>query len=186
MKRTLVGMLAVCGAFVAMNPMTANAQVAGATVVAFTGATTSLTTVDWVNNTGSYAFSGSCVLGAGVAVTVPPPSVTTGCGVQASGTYINVVCGTGLTGLGLTDTATATSGTNSATTKYSIVFVATVGVLVGEVTSINGQAAVGAEAGVVQINAIPTAPNPGDTAHLGACTTQFSVEVVAAGAGAAA
>lgn len=188
MKRKLVGLLAVCGAVACMNPLSANA--AGVTADAFTGSTLSsgTTPIDWVNNTGAYAFTGSCL--AGATVDSSGPSVSTGCNVNANGTYINVVCGTGATGVGLTDTANVSSTTavvghtSTATTKYSIVFVATIGVLAGEVTNIDGAPATGAEAGVVQINAIPTPPNPGDTNHLGVCTTGFSVEVVAAGAGA--
>jgi len=173
LKKKLVGILGLVSALAAFNPMGAHAANAGA--FAFTGATTGLTPVLWVGGTGTYAFTGGCVVGASVSTT--GPQVGVGCTVQASGSYTNVVCGTGFTGaLALADSATITSGSNTIGIKYSIVFVATVGVVVGTESS-----GTGAAAGVVQINAVP---NTGGIPS-GTCTNSFNVEVVAAGGGTA-
>jgi hypothetical protein len=150
----------------------AHAATAGAIV--FQGVTTSLTPVQTIGGGGGYAFDtsnglvpgvGICAAvgvnsSAGVGVGAQVDSVAPApCFLSASGTYVNIVCGTGTTGgapLAATDTATATvtttvnaSSPQSITANFGIVFVAGLGVSEGRVV-----------AGVVQIT-----PTGGD------CTT---------------
>ena len=126
---------------VGATALPASASTAGALV--FSGNTTTLTPVLLVGGSGSYSFSsstpspqgvpGACVgAGANTAAQVGAGL----CTVTSSGTYNNIVCGTGTTGtapLGFSDTSTInnfTVGTGlTVSFKYEIVFVAGVGVI---------------------------------------------------------
>lgn len=148
------------------------AGASGAYVVRFEGCTTQLTAVQLIGGTGSYSFSsgacsfpGSAQLGctaAGTATTASPPVGAGTCDISASGTYVNIVCGTGTTGGGLTvmsDTATASPGNvvgsvDTVGTRYGILFVAGIGLIRGQVTSSNHLPAGSNLAGFAQI--IPT------------------------------
>ena len=115
-------------------------------VVAFRACTTSLTPIQPVGGSGSYGLStnsGSCggaptlCAGGGTDGTVAPPAT---CALSASGTYLNLVCGTGTTGgfPGTADSATLTLGTSSATLSYGMVFIDGVGLLSGTTTAPDG------------------------------------------------
>lgn len=171
LKLKMVTGLASAAALVAFAAAPANAATVGAVV--FQGTTSSLTPVAGVGGSGTYAFStstpaaglvpGWCV---GFQITEPPipPAIAigggiggSGCSVSASGSYNNLVCGTGTTGstaqagLAEGDSATIsvnTVGSSSVTINYGIVFVAGVGII----HSLSGPAA-----GVVQI--APTGGN---------------------------
>lgn len=140
----------------------------------FQGCTTGLTPVQLVGGTGSYSFSsGACsnpvtpIIGCtAVGVASNPAAGASQCSINASGTYLNITCGTGLTGggpLAMTDTSTvSTTGlgvglTDTVNIKYGIVFVSGVGLLRGQVTSSTYLSTGANVAGVVQIT--PTSGN---------------------------
>jgi len=161
----------------------APASAAGAEVVAFQGATTSLTPVQLVGGTGSYAFSTAAPVGCKVFAELNTSDlndeeVAESCTVSAAGGYNNIVCGTGTTGgfPGTGDTATLSGepeGTGAGfdtTINYGILFVGSVGVIVG--TS-SGEDAGGHVVGVVQI-----APTGGNCVS---GVTQFTATAVTAG-----
>ena len=107
------------------------------------------------------------------------------CTIQANGTYVSTLCGTGITGgspVAPTDTATVwaddppftnnTAGQAYAGITYSIIFVAGQGILIGTATEVDSQPAVIRAVGVVNI--LPTG---------GSCVTgvtQFRATGVAA------
>lgn len=144
-------------------------------LIAFSGCTTSLTPpVASAGGSGSYSFSAPnpctgataaiptfCIglsdPGEGSPVPVEIPSLNNCDITPASGSYINIVCGTGITGVTTApsvfgDTATVNEhGDGSATIHYSIVFVAGVGVIVGTATETDSPSILAAAAGVVDI-----------------------------------
>jgi hypothetical protein len=159
---------------------------------AFTGATTVLNPpVKWVGGTGSFTFggAGSCVFtdddfateepgpdpaGPAAAVLLQPP-LGPGCGFNATGTYINQVCGTG----SADGTATITGGPEgTVTAKFHLDFVAGQGVLtVNDPAASDGDGAEHA-VGTGFVNITPqTPPPPPDPAQpdFGNCVFNFNV-----------
>jgi len=148
---SLAGTVLAAGA-IATSPIMASAD-ADVDAAVFVGQTTSLTPVQLVGGTGTFAFSSiACV---GVSSDDVPPANT--CGISASGSYSNTVCGTG-SASGTANTSEAGGGSDSV--GFSITFVSGIGVVTG-----------GAD-GVVVI--IPTGGNPPAN-----CVTQFTVPGVA-------
>jgi hypothetical protein len=90
---------------------------------------------------GTYTFSGGCIAGASTDIPTDLPEVATSCNISSSGTYLNLICGTG-TASGTSTVSSAADGTVSG--AYTIVFVAGFGVLQNAL-----------------IGNPPTTPNPG-------------------------
>jgi hypothetical protein len=191
-KRTKVA--AVCGvALAALLPtvMTANAAAVGALAFANAGAT--ITTgscgpdVCWYSGSGTYTFAtgGGSVC---VAASAQPTAGAGLCAITSSGSFVNVVCGTGSADSFGTTTVTITTtlaGTVTVPTgiNYEIFFAGGVGVLIGDGNSagtINGGNV--DLAGAVDISAVPSPPNP-LAADLGPCTPTFNVSAAIAVAG---
>jgi hypothetical protein len=160
---TVVGSLAAAGAIAAAPVSAANVQ-----ALALVGQTTTLTPVQLVGGSGSYAFN---TIACATAGTIAAGLCTAG----ATGSYVSIACGTGTTGTvgaeavlgGGTDATTINAGA-SITINYGITFVAGVGVLGGT----SGSAKV-----VAAVDIIPTGGN---------CVsgvTQFTAPVVGVLAG---
>jgi hypothetical protein len=127
---SLVGTVLAAGA-IASAPLAASAADGDTDVAAFVGHTTGLTPVQATGGTGSYSFvSDVC---AGVSLDATPPEAGT-CSITSSGTYSNIVCGTG----SASGSATATENVDGAadTFSYTITFVAGVGVIQGGATGV--------------------------------------------------
>jgi hypothetical protein len=122
----------------------------GSGTYTFPAGTCSVPVIGPVANTCTYA-----------SVGVDAGDPTGSCTIQASGSYINIVCGTGVTGVStappgaLTDTATVNAEGASINLNYSIAFVAGLGVIVG--TASGGDESPGVVVGIVQIT--PTIGN---------------------------
>ncbi|HEV7680205.1 MAG TPA: hypothetical protein VGQ42_16710 [Candidatus Dormibacteraeota bacterium] len=146
--------------------MPASASASTAAVAAFSGSASA--TVDWVGGAGSFSFATSAPLGCTAAGVVNNTPVAGACTISASGTFVNVVCGTGTA----TGSATVTTSGGTVTVGFQIVFVATVGLILPTVPP------AGVVAGVVQITAnspqVPTATPP----TFGVCTNGFTVSSV--------
>jgi hypothetical protein len=122
------------------------AGAAGGKVAVFTGFTTSLSPpVQQVGGSGSYAFQSSKCEEAAPAKA---------CSISSSGTYTNIVCGTG------SASGTATLSPDGKTFSYHITLVAGLGVLTGGAT------------GLVDI--VPTGLGKGK-----ACVTHFTIAAIA-------
>ncbi|HEV7679727.1 MAG TPA: hypothetical protein VGQ42_14270 [Candidatus Dormibacteraeota bacterium] len=167
----LLGTAAVAAALAAAPTIRASAQVEmvlPSDAIVFSACTTSLTPVQPQGGGGSYTFdsnTGTCHgATAAVAPTCQGISFVTDlpdagdpagpCHINATGSYVNIVCGTGTTGgapLGQSDTATvdAEGATAYVTLRYGITFVAGLGVITGNATA--GDDAGGWALGVVQI-----------------------------------
>lgn len=171
----------VAAAGISMAPVSA----AGVQLVVFQGTATGVN-VQLVGGSGSYSFSqnnapvtGTPLCEVAFEVSTDVDAEAEGCTVNATGTYANIVCGTGTTGggavLGAGDTATLGGEPEptapTTTIKYGITFVASLGVVVG---SASGEDS-GTVVGVVQI-----APAAGNCV---AGVTAFTATVVTAGVG---
>lgn len=166
---------------IALNPLLAHAQ--GVGVIAFQGHTTTLTPVPWVGtpaapiftfNTNVVASISLCAeLGVDVDGDGTLPEAGT-CSISSSGTYTNIVCGTG------TATGHATvDGPEGNVLNYTITFVAGLGVLVGSGADSDGGNS-GTDVGIVDITPStasrrPVVPPPTSNA----CVTDFLVSGVA-------
>jgi len=190
----------LAAAALAVTPMAASA--ANATALVFQGKTTVLTSgfgynaVPWVGGGGSYGFdSTGTTVGCHELIEVEGLSadaINQLCTITVtSGSYTNIVCGTGSTGGGILskgDTASVTDGTEggeSSTITYGINFVAGTGVILGNESEPDGGS--GTVVGIVNIapaNAgsvdAPDRSLPGD----GPCVTQFLATGIALSAGA--
>jgi hypothetical protein len=139
-----------------------------------------------VGGSGGYTFTGNCL--AGVSTEDVPPAlggdpdgplpevfvqgvIGAGCTINSTGRYINVVCGTGAAFGAAT---IAEGGSDTYNINYTIVFVGTVGVLVGTGTEgpDDGDPGLPVEpvVGVVQLSA-----GVADLALPGDCVTAFNV-----------
>lgn len=125
---SLVGTVLAAGA-IASAPLAASAADGDSDVAVFVGHTTGLTPVQLTGGSGSYGFVSDVCAGASTDTT--PPEVAT-CGISSSGTYTNIVCGTG----SAAGSATATEPDSTDTFSYSILFVSGVGVLTGGATGV--------------------------------------------------
>jgi len=152
---TMLGTLCAAGAL-AISPLTAMASDGDTDAGVSQGHTTTLTPVAFQGGGGSYSFaSDHCV---GVSSDEPTNVPADGnCSISASGTYANIVCGTG-TAPG-NATVTESDGASDSF-AYSLTFAAGVGVETG-----------GGSAGVVVIVATGT----GAPAN---CVTSFDVVIV--------
>lgn len=131
--------------------------------------------VCWLSGDGSYTFSAT---GTVCQSTVPTVGLGT-CTVTSSGTFVNIVCGTGSASSASGGTTLTLTGTTVGTVTlpgaiaYSIFFTGGVGVLIGDA----GGGLFGGNStleGVVNIRAVPSTPSPG-AAGLGPCTPTFTV-----------
>jgi hypothetical protein len=110
---------------------------------------------------GSYSFGGNCAAWVSVDTGVDPAEVGTNCSITSSGTFANMVCGTGTaagsaTLSAFTSVAPPGSSEASITVSYHIQFVASVGIL-----TVDG----GGGGGIVQIT--PVAPGNCVTTDVG-------------------
>lgn len=144
-----MAMSAAALALVAATP----ASAAGPGASAYVGQTTSLTPVAVQGGGGAYTFNSLLCVGAYVNSTSAGACVIT-----SSGTYSNIVCGTGSASGSATVTWTGPIGSGSETVSYGITFVAGVGVMTG-----------GADGAVV---IVATGSGLPDTSQ---CVTQFTV-----------
>lgn len=131
-----------------------------------------------IGGSGGYVFTTNGLVCEGLVSTdVPPeagdPDVATSCSISSTGSYTNVICGTGLA----SGTANLSSGgdpDDSYTASYSIVFVGGIGVLTGSVTANGGDDNGATVAGVLSLS--PTAALP----PTGECVAGFDVAGVVA------
>ena len=162
-------------AVLGFNAIPAHAQGVGAIV--FQGHTTTLTPVPWAGTPAgaTYTFSTVAPLCAEVGVDVDGDGTPEAglCGISSSGSYTNIVCGTG--------TATGNAGITGPepySINYTITFVAGLGVLVGSGGDTDGGPS-GPAVGVVDI--APNTDNhlvaPPPTSN--ACVTDFLATGVA-------
>jgi hypothetical protein len=128
-------LLGLVGTFLTMSalavaPLTASAADGDTDFGHEVGHTTGLTPVQLLGGSGSYSFSSDvCVF---VSTDAFPPEFGT-CGTTSSGTYSNIVCGTG----SASGSATFTEADGGSDTfSYTITFVAGVGVLQGGATGV--------------------------------------------------
>ncbi len=166
-KRTMLGAIVAGVAAVTpfVMPISASAQTAA--VAAFSGSASA--TVNWVGpQNGTFTFGTSAPLGCTAAGVVNGGVVAGACTISASGSFTNVVCGTGLA----SGTATVSTSAGAVTTNFTIVFVASVGVLVP--TPVPAPTAT-LPAGVVQIT-----PNSLQLPTGAVCTNGFTVSAVSA------
>ena len=170
-KRSILG-VAVAGVAVVtpiLMPISASAQTAA--VFAFSGSASD--TVDWVGpQSGTFTFGTSAPLGCSVdgVVSGSPVAGVGNCGVTSSGTFLNIVCSTGLAG-GLA-TVTVFSG-GSFTVGFVLIFVGGVGVLLPGGTPIptSGPGPIPSAVGVFVVT-----PNSAQAPSLGGvCTFGFTV-----------
>lgn len=175
----------------AMGPLSAKA--AGTDVMGFIGTTDVLTCsssgivsatptctgtgIPLVGGSGAYDFTTSglvCQVVVSEDVSpdatpdAPPPN---GCSLTSTGSYINIVCGTGLASG--TANVSANADDDDFTASYSIVFVAGLGVLSGTVLSSNGDDFGASLVAVLTLS--PTAALP----PTGECAAGFNVTGVA-------
>jgi hypothetical protein len=109
----------------------------------FTGNTTALTPVQLVGGSGTFAF------GSNLCEMVSPPEAGS-CSIAASGTYVNIICGTGT----VNGTANISGPDGTETMTFSIAFAQGSGTLTGNMSADDGPATV---AGTVEIT--PTGGN---------------------------
>jgi hypothetical protein len=137
--------------------VTAQELPAGFDAAVFTGAAGGITPpVQTVGGTGTYSFSGSCTVAVGDSEVGGAPEVPSSCTITSTGSFTNVVCGTGL----VTGSATINEGAPDPSTisaNYTIVFVGSVGVVVSTSVTESDSPPPAAAAGVVQI--LPTTGN---------------------------
>jgi hypothetical protein len=162
-----LGALAVAGvAFCLGNPLAAKAVVSDVLVI--NGQAVVSPSVQISGGAGSFTFNTSVCAGVsdGDGVAAPTPEAGL-CVIASTGTYANIVCGTG----SATGTATI-SGAESATASFSITFAGTIGVVTGSVTDNPPDSdTVDAITGVVQIGP----PVPPSVPPVGTCTNGFTV-----------
>ena len=176
-KRSILGVACVGVAAVTPFVMPMSASAATAVVAAFSGSSSD--TVQFVGGSGGFTFSTSAPLGCTEVVkatTAPSVAVLQSCTITAAGTFINVVCGTGLAG----GTATVSDAQQTLSVNFVIVFVGGVGLLLpGAVplpTSPGASAATTAGVVVITPNSLQTpGTNPSAT-----CTFGFTVNSVSA------
>jgi hypothetical protein len=166
---SMFGTLLAAGAIAAAPVVASAADDGDVDVAAFTGQTTSLTPVQLVMGSGNFTFTTTSLAGgapscAGVSTDATPPEVFTSCTITSSGTYSNIVCGTG-TATGTSTSVTEPDGSAEAMGTYTIVFAAGVGVLVDTTDP---------AVGVVDIS--PSQSGIGSPPN---CVTQFNVIAVA-------
>ena len=114
-------------------PGDSSAQTVATDVALFTGVALQVTPAVLLTSppNGTYQFSGSCVVSVDAAVP-PPPGPTVGqggCGISGSGTFINLICGTGT--VAGSAKVTESGEADPATATYSIAFVANLGTVTG-------------------------------------------------------
>lgn len=166
-------------AVLGFNAIPAHAQ--GVGVIAFQGNTTSLTAVPWAGTPASPSYTFNTHVVANVSLCAELAADVDGdgspeagqCSINSSGTYTNIVCGTGTA----TGTA-AVSGPEGYGINYTITFVAGLGVLLGSGADTDGGAS-GTDVGIVDIapntdnHAVPPPPTSN------ACVTDFLATGVA-------
>lgn len=134
--------------------------------------------VPLILGTGTYGFNSTTCVGVSLggdegATAGLEVEANTACSVTSTGTYTNVVCGTGLA----TGNATITEGGGSDTytvSNYTIVFVGGVGVVVAPTiteSEADGDTVPGVGAGVVVLTPVGSAVPP----PTGLCVTTFTV-----------
>jgi hypothetical protein len=144
--------------------------------------------VDLVGGNGNFTFNsasglGGCALlsasgtGSEAGEAAMDVEATRTCSVSALGSYVNVVCGTGVAwGSG---TITEGSGSDTYAVTFQVMFVAGTGYLTGVVTESesDGDGAAGAQPlyGVVNLVPLETPPPP-----VGQCTNKFTAAVTLA------
>lgn len=206
-KVTFVALLLALS-LVVWAPATAPAQVPGfpSDLIIFTGAAdidssdkTPTGDINWLDESGTYAFVQGPPVGC-IGISVPdmvPENPLRDCVIASHpGTFQNLVCGTGTAHAGteaapilITETTNPLlspplpAETETIGVHYTVLFVATVGVLVADIQEPpppNTPAARGEAFGVVRVSGIPTPPftpdpdndpNPG----WGPCATGFNV-----------
>lgn len=145
--------------------------------------------VFWLGGSGAYQFTTIPGLTGCVVISAPGTGgaeLPANCHpLVSSGTFVNLVCGTGFANSGpppntfIVEPAMAGEGAQTSSVSYGIVFAAGVGVLVGDVLEdITGTSYPAIALGIVHLSAVPAAPNP-DHNKLGLCTPGFTVDVVA-------
>ncbi len=168
----LVGTVLAAGA-IAAAPVIASADDDAVDAAVFTGQTTSLTPVQLALGSGAYSFQTTSLAGGapsclGVSTDSLPSEVAAGCTVTSSGTYSNIVCGTG-TATG-NATITESDGSTENVNGYTIIFVAGVGVLV----DVSGVAGGGGDDAAAVVDITPSQNGIGSPPN---CVTQFDVLV---------
>jgi hypothetical protein len=118
---TMLGTVLAAGA-IAATPLAASASDGDVDAAVYVGHTTSLTPVLLVGGGGTYSFTSDVCAGASSDVDAGL------CTISSSGTYSNIVCGTGNVLAGSTATTTEPDGASD-TVGITITFVAGVGVL---------------------------------------------------------
>src|SRR5690348_15864872 len=96
---SLVGTVAAA-ATVSVTPIAASANDGDADIAVFAGSTTALTPILLSGDGGSYSFNTASYealpgLCERVSIVAVPPEVAAGCSFASSGSYTNIVCGTG-------------------------------------------------------------------------------------------
>jgi hypothetical protein len=132
----------------------------GAETAVFTAHTTALTPVLWVGGGGSYTLQQDTCLDI--------PEITPACTVNASGTYVSTVCGTGT----VSGTATV-GGVDTYTGPFTITFVDGMGAGTATLTDAR-DGSIDTAAIVAQLSAIVTAPAIG-AAGAGVCANALSL-----------
>lgn len=137
----VAGTLAAVGALTS-SPLTSSAAGAGAAV--YEGQTGQLTPgVPLLGGTGTFSFTANCIVGAAVD-TVPQVGVGGALApcISASGSYSNIVCGTGSAAGSGPFSLTAIVGVGASSASYnstfSITFVAGLGVITGTASGTTG------------------------------------------------
>ena len=162
-----------------LSPTVARAQVDPGVLsdgAAFTGQAVTVPPVQQTGGTGSFTYdsiAGVCFSDVGdlaeTGVETPAGNVGANCHVHATGTYANIVCGTGSAG--------GTGSVAGENANFNILFVATIGVLAGTLGDSPGDPAdINPEQllGVVQLG-----PPPGLPPAPPNCTNGFTATVVA-------
>ena len=172
----LVGVVGAGQAFAATSPLD---------IVAFTTGVAHAT-VDWVGpQNGNYTFTtnegqgGNCAyIGVNTTPGIEGGANLSGCSADSAGTFVNIVCGTGVVSGTPGSTNIYENDTDKYTTPagYTIVFAGGIGVLVSTgVQSSDGGS--GVAAGVVDIAPSPLPPSPPTQT---VCTNGFTVAAVLA------
>ncbi|MGI8609331.1 MAG: hypothetical protein ACR2MY_08920 [Candidatus Dormibacteria bacterium] len=153
----------------ALAPMAAHADTPGVSdTIAFQGHAAA--TVLLVGGGGTFGFnSGTCALMSDVDSTTEPAGseVDTHCSVTASGSFANIVCGTGTAD----GSASISSTDGSALISFHIVFAGGVGTITGSGTESDGGT------GLVVAGTVQIAPDAGGSPPV--CTNGFTVTTVA-------
>jgi len=128
-----------------LSILPASAQSVDVDAVVFAGATGSLTpSVQLSGGTGSFTFGSIACAAASVAVNADgdtPDAEAEACVIAASGTYANMICGTGTADGSATITGTIGVELENTTVNFHIMFTAGVGILTG--TAGDGDMAIG-------------------------------------------